>query len=55
MLTRNENLDCLADLNGQWVKRAMRKTPYKRIILDMDNSESPVHGVISFGILKAGG
>jgi hypothetical protein len=44
MLTRNENLESLADLNGQWVKRAMRKTTHKRIILDMDSSESPVHG-----------
>ena len=44
MLTRTENLDSMADLNGQWVKRAMKKTPHKRIILDMDSSESPVHG-----------
>jgi len=44
MLTRTENLDNLAELNGRWVKRAMRKTAHKRIILDMDSSESPVHG-----------
>jgi len=44
MLTITENLDSLADLNGQWVNRAMRKTTHKRIIIDMDSSESPVHG-----------
>jgi|SRR5208283_4429968 len=44
MLTRAENLDCFGDLNGEWVERAMGKTPHKRIILDLDSSESPVHG-----------
>ena len=35
---------CLSELNGQCVKRTIRKAPHKRIIPDMDNSESPLHG-----------
>lgn len=44
MLTIEENLDGLAKINGQWTRRVMDKTPFRRIILDMDSSESPVHG-----------
>jgi len=44
ILTQQENLSCLSDVNGRWVQRAMGKTLHRRIILDLDSSESPVHG-----------
>jgi len=44
VLTRDENLAGLVRLNAQWVERAMARTPQQRVILDMDSSESPVHG-----------
>ena len=34
----------LARMNPQWVEDAMAHTPHQRVILDMDSSESPVHG-----------
>ena len=44
VLTRPENLEGLARMNAQWVDGAMAHTPHRRVILDMDSSESPVHG-----------
>ncbi len=44
VLTEEENLDGLAHLNVEWVDRAMAQTSHQRVILDMDSSESPVHG-----------
>ena len=44
VLTEEENLDGLARLNVEWVDRAMAHTSHQRVILDMDSSESPVHG-----------
>jgi hypothetical protein len=44
MLTLEKNVSTLARLNGIWVKKAMRKSKYRSIILDMDSSESRVHG-----------
>jgi len=44
VLTQNENLEGLAQLNAQWVEKAVAHTTHRRIILDMDSSESPVHG-----------
>jgi hypothetical protein len=44
VLTREENLEGLARLNAQWVQKAMADTTHRRITLDMDSSESPVHG-----------
>jgi hypothetical protein len=43
-LTAAENLEALNRLNTEWVSRAMTNTSYRRVILDMDSSESPVHG-----------
>jgi hypothetical protein len=43
-LNTTENLEALTKLNTVWVSRAMTNTSYRRIILDMDSSESPVHG-----------
>jgi hypothetical protein len=44
VLTRPENLDGLAQLNANWVQQGMARTRHRRVILDMDSSESPVHG-----------
>jgi hypothetical protein len=44
ILTQRENLVSLSNVNGSWVQRAMGKKLHRRIILDMDSSESPVHG-----------
>ena len=44
LLTHPENLPALSRLNGAWVSRAMDRTKTRRIILDLDSSESPVHG-----------
>ena len=43
-LTQEDNLKGLALMNPQWVELAMAHTPHQRVILDMDSSESPVHG-----------
>ena len=43
-LTGEKNLKGLAQMNSQWVKCAMTHTPHRRVILDLDSSESPVHG-----------
>ena len=44
VLTEEENLDGLARLNVEWVDWAMAQTSHQRVILDLDSSESPVHG-----------
>ena len=44
ILTQRENLASLSAINSKWVQRAMNKTPHRRIILDLDSSESSVHG-----------
>jgi hypothetical protein len=44
MLTTGKNQQGLASLNRAWVSTAMAHTPTKRLILDLDSSESPVHG-----------
>jgi hypothetical protein len=43
-LSRPENLAALADLPGQWIDRVHQRGPSKRIVLDMDSSESPTYG-----------
>jgi DDE family transposase len=44
VLTHEENAEGLAHLNAAWVERAMAHTAHRRVILDMDSSESPVYG-----------
>ena len=44
MLSVEDNLKALSEVNGRWVERALQKTTHRRIILDMDSSASPVHG-----------
>ena len=43
-LCRPENLAALADLPGQWIDKVHHRRPSKRIVLDMDSSESPTYG-----------
>jgi hypothetical protein len=43
-LTQEHNLKGLVSMNAQWVNSAMGHTPQRRVILDLDSSESPVHG-----------
>ena len=42
VLVTRENLRGLEQLNAAWVDGAMAHTKHRRIILDMDSSESPV-------------
>ncbi len=44
VLVTEDNLRGLGQMNTQWVDRAMARTRHRRIILDMDSSESPVYG-----------
>jgi Transposase DDE domain group 1 len=44
MLTRKENIEALSSINDAWVDKAVSATETRKIILDMDSSESPVHG-----------
>jgi Transposase DDE domain group 1 len=44
MLTRPENLAALADMAGRWIDAVHDRRPPKSITLDLDSSESPVHG-----------
>ena len=48
LLTQKENLKGIERLNVEWIKRALAKTVHRRIILDIDSSESP-------GAWRAGG
>jgi len=43
-LATDENLAALQAINHAWVGKAMRVTKAGKIVLDMDSSESPVHG-----------
>ena len=44
VLTQDGNVEGLARLNAKWVDGAISHTAHRRVILDMDSSESPVHG-----------
>ena len=44
ILTQPDNLPALADLPGRWIDAIHDRRPPKSITLDMDSSESPVHG-----------
>ena len=44
ILSREANVQALADLNGKWIMEAKRHSRAKDLILDMDSSESPTHG-----------
>jgi hypothetical protein len=44
LLTQESNLQGLTRMTTDWVARAMAHTLHRRVILDLDSSESPVHG-----------
>ncbi len=44
ILTQDENIDALATLNRTWVTKAVSRSLAKKVVLDIDSSESPVHG-----------
>jgi hypothetical protein len=44
ILTQDENIEALSSLNSAWVSKAVSLSKAKKIILDIDSSESPVHG-----------
>jgi hypothetical protein len=44
VLVTEENLRGLGQLNAEWIDHAIARTRHRRIILDMDSSESPVYG-----------
>jgi len=44
ILTSEDNLKALSSLNRFWVSKAIKSTKTKKVILDMDSSEFPVHG-----------
>jgi hypothetical protein len=44
MLTLPENLRALIELPGRWIDAVHDRRPPKVVTLDMDSSESPVHG-----------
>ena len=54
VLTQDGNVEGLDRLNAKWVDGAMSRTPHRRVILDMDSSESPVHGEQEGAMLRAG-
>jgi hypothetical protein len=43
-LATEENLEALPDLSGLWIDRAYERTGFKRLVLDMDSSDSPTFG-----------
>jgi len=44
VLVTEQNLKGLEQMNAGWVDKAVARTKHRRIILDMDSSESPVYG-----------
>ncbi len=44
ILTQEHNIDALSSLNSTWVSNAVSLSKAKKVILDIDSSESPVHG-----------
>jgi len=44
ILPQEQNIDALASLNSTWVSKAVSLSLAKKVILDIDSSESPVHG-----------
>jgi hypothetical protein len=43
-LATEQNIEALSSINAAWVEKALSSTSAKKVILDMDSSEFPVHG-----------
>ena len=54
MLTRSETIAALIDLPGRWINAVHDKRPSKVVTLDMDSSESRVHGDLERSVLCPG-
>ncbi len=46
LLATDANVEVLADMNGMWIDKVHNRHPPKMIILDMDSSVSPTHGIV---------
>jgi hypothetical protein len=44
ILAQEQNIEALATLNSAWVSKALSLSLAKKVILDIDSSESRVHG-----------
>ena len=44
LLANNENLAAITDLSGMWIDRVHDDDPPRRVVLDMDSSDSPTFG-----------
>ena len=44
-LTAQKNLSALVDLSGQWIDQVHGRRPPRGVVLDMDSSVSPTHGI----------
>ncbi len=44
VLATEDNLRGLGQVNAEWVEHAMARTRHRRIVLDMDSSESLAYG-----------
>ncbi len=44
LLADEENTEALMKLSGRWIDQVNHRVPMKKLVLDMDSSESPVHG-----------
>ncbi|MCG2819273.1 MAG: IS1380 family transposase [Actinomycetia bacterium] len=44
ILASDQNINALSTLNSSWVSKAVSLSRAKKVILDIDSSESPVHG-----------
>ncbi len=44
ILAQEKNIEALASINIAWVDNAVSRSTNKKIVLDMDSSEFPVHG-----------
>jgi len=44
ILTSDENLRALKELSAEWIDQVHRRARLPKVILDMDSSQSPVHG-----------
>ena len=44
LLTTDKNLIALSDFSGHWIDRVHERSGLKRLVLDMDSSDSPTFG-----------
>jgi len=43
-LVTEQNIEALFSINAVWVEKAIARTHTKKMILNMDSSETPLHG-----------